>query len=176
MEMTTVRNSPIKARSIFERYAWIPLLVVILLMGLNGLTDLVAGGSEFQTGETIFMHSVTGISWNELRSQSPGVANLVDVLLRMAGVAEIMIALLNIMICLTGFRRGERWAWFALWLIPLWFLVINLFILSVAKLPHSGSPVPVISGSILASICVAALGLSYRKFFRSQQRSNNGGA
>jgi hypothetical protein len=169
-----LRNS--KSGTFIERFAWIPLLIVILLLSLNGLSDMIAGGAEFQTGETVFIHSITGISWNELQASSPGVANLVDVLLRMAGAAEIIMALLSAAVCLTGFRRGERWAWFMLWVIPLWFGVTDLFILTVEKVPGSGMAVPVIPSFIFVIICVISLGLSCRKFFRSQQRSNNGGA
>jgi hypothetical protein len=155
------------SQSFFERHAWILLLVVILLLSLNGLSDITMGGSELQTGETVFMHSITGISWNELRLESPRVANLIDVLMRMAGAAEIMLALLSAAVCLIGFRRGERWAWFALWVIPLWFGVTDFFILTVEKLPGSGTAVPVIPAFILGLICLVSLGLSYRKFFRS---------
>jgi hypothetical protein len=171
--MTTNVVGLINSRSetFLERRSWILLLVVILLLSLNGLSDITMGGSELQTGETVFMHSITGISWNELRAQSPRVANLIDVLLRMAGAAEIMLALLSMAICLTGFRRGERWAWFALWIIPLWFGVTDFFILTVEKLPGSGTAVPVIPAFTLALICIATLGLSHRKFFRSRLES-----
>jgi hypothetical protein len=167
MTTNVVGLSNKKSETFFERHAWKILLVVILLLSLNGLSDISMGGSELQTGETVFMHSITGMSWNELQAASPRVANLIDVLLRMAGAAEIMIALLSTPVCLTGFRRGERWAWFALWVIPLWFLITDFFILTVEKLPGSGTAVPVIPAFTLALICMATLGLSHRKFFRS---------
>ena len=144
------------------------MLAVILLIGSFGVGDMVGGASDLQNGETVFMHSITGMSWNDLRAQSPRVANLIDVKFRMDGAAITMIAFMSIAVCLTGFRRGERWAWFALWAIPLWSMMTAFFILSVDKLPDSGTPVPIISGTILSVICSAALGLSYRKFFRSQ--------
>ncbi len=176
MTTTAVGLSKSESETFFERHAWKILLCVSLLIGFFGAGDMVEGASNLQNGETIFMHSITGMSWNELQAQSPRVANLINVKFRMDGAAITMIAFMSIAVCLTGFRRGERWAWFALWAIPLWSLLTAFFILSVDKLPDSGTPVPVISGSILASICIAALGLSYRKFFRAQQRSKNGGA
>ena len=172
--VVSVSNS--KSETFFERHAWKILLGVIGLTGLFGLSDMVGGASDLQNGETVFMHSITGMSWNELHAQSPRLANMIELMLKMDGAALTLVSLLSMAICLTSYRKGERWAWFALWVIPLWYLLIAFFIQSVDKLPNSGTPVPVISGSILASICVAALGLSYRKFFRSQQRSNNGGA
>jgi len=113
------------------------------------------------------MHSITGMSWNELQAASPKVANLIDVKFRTDGASLATIALLSTAVCLTGFRRGERWAWYALWGIPLWMMVTVFFILIVPKQPGSGTPVPIISGSILSVIFMSMLGLSYRKFFRS---------
>ena len=149
--MTTkvVGLSKSRPETFIERYAWILLLVVILLLTLNGLSDLSMGGAELQTGETVLMHSITGMSWDELVSESPWVAHLIDMLMRMAGAAEILLALLATVVCLTGFRNGERWAWFALWVIPLWFGVTDYFILTVEKLTDSGTPVPVIPAIIL---------------------------
>ena len=128
---------------------------------------MVGGASDLQNGETVFMHSITGMSWNELQAASPKVANLIDVKFRTDGAALATIALLSMAVCLTGFRRGERWAWYALWAIPLWMMSTVVFILMVDKQPGSGTPVPIISGSILSVIWVSMLGLSYRKFFRS---------
>jgi len=156
-----------KAEPFFERHAWKILLVVILFIGYFGVSDMVGGAADLQNGETVLMHSITGVSWNELQAASPRVANLIDVKFRMDGAALTTIALLSLAVCLAGFRRGERWAWFALWAVPLWMMLSAFFLLTVDKLPGSGTPVPVISGSILSVIWISMLALSYRKFFRS---------
>ncbi len=156
-----------KAETFFDRHAWKILLGVSLLLGFFGVGDMVGGASDLQNGETVFMHSITGMSWNELQAANPRVANLIDVKFRMDGASLTTIALLSIIICLTGFRRGERWAWYALLALPLWMMLSVFFILMVNKQPGSGTPVPVISGSILTMICFSMLGLSYHKFFRS---------
>jgi hypothetical protein len=156
-----------KTEPFFYRHAWKILLGVSLLIGFFGVSDMVGGASDLQNGETVYMHSITGMSWNELQEESPKVANLIDVKFRQDGAALTTIALLSMAVCWSGFRRGERWAWVALWALPLWSIMTVFFILMVEKLPGSGTPVPAISGSILSVICVSILGLSYRKFFRS---------
>lgn len=102
----------------FDRHAWKVLLGVILIIGFFGVSDMVRRASVLQNGETVFMHSITGVSWNELQAVSPKVANLIDVKFRMDGAALTTIAPLSMAVCLTGFRRGERWAWYALWALP----------------------------------------------------------
>jgi hypothetical protein len=154
-----------ETETFFERHAWKVLLVVIFFIGFFGVSDMVGGASDLQNGETVFMHSITGMSWNELQASSPRVANLIDLKFRTDGAALVTIALLSMAVCLISFRKGERWAWFAMWLPELWMLSTVFFILMADKLPGSGTPLPVISGSILSVIWVSMLGLSYRKFF-----------
>ena len=59
------------------------------------------------------MHSLTGMSWNELQAASPAAVNLVNWKFRSDGTALFTMAALVMAVCLTGFRRGQRWAWYA---------------------------------------------------------------
>jgi hypothetical protein len=152
-------NSHARDETFFERHTWKILPGLILLIGLFGVGDMFGGASELQTGETVLMHRITGMSWNELQAASPNVANLINVIYRMNGASLMVIALLGLAVCLTSFRRGERWAWIALWALPLWMVLTVYFLLAVEKQPGSGTPVPVISGSILFAISAALLGV-----------------
>jgi hypothetical protein len=153
--------------TLFERHAWKVLLGVSLVIGIFGMGDMLGGAADLQNGETVMMHSLTGMSWNELQAASPNGANLIDMKFRTDGASLATIALLSIAVCLTGFRRGQRWAWYALWAIPVWIALTVLFVWNAVKHPDYGTPVPIISGSILFVLCVTLLALSYRKFFRS---------
>lgn len=59
-----------KTETFFERHAWKVLLGVSLLLGIFGVGDMVGGASDLQNGETVLMHSLTGMSWNELQAVS----------------------------------------------------------------------------------------------------------
>ena len=56
----------------------------------------------------------SGRSWSELASAAPRIAGYVKVLYRMYGVYCTLFGLLGSTIALTAYRRGERWAWWAL--------------------------------------------------------------
>lgn len=56
----------------------------------------------------------TGSSWSELVSTSPMTARYVGILFRMYGIFNVVFGLMAIAITVTAFRRGERWAWWAL--------------------------------------------------------------
>ena len=56
----------------------------------------------------------SGGSWAELAGASPLIAGYMRVLYRMYGIYCVLFGLLASAIAVTAFRRGERWAWWAL--------------------------------------------------------------
>jgi hypothetical protein len=74
-----------------------------LLVGPGSLTILPAGYQGF-----------TGGSWRALVASSPRTAEYLTLLFRMFGLYGVAFSLLAIAIAATAFRRGERWAWWAL--------------------------------------------------------------
>jgi hypothetical protein len=74
-----------------------------LLQGPGGTPILTAGYEGFTSG-----------SWSELASSSPMTAEYTKVLFRMYGVFNMVFGVMAIAIAVNAFRRGERWAWWAL--------------------------------------------------------------
>jgi hypothetical protein len=166
MTTTAAKSSSTNTATFFDRHAWLILFGVILLIGLFGVGDMFAGASDLKSGEKVYMTGVTGMTWNELQANSPTVARLIDTIFRTNGATLTTVALLSLSVCLAGFRKRERWAWCALWALPFWMAMTVFLISTVEKQPGAGTPVPVISGSILFAISAATLLLSSPRFFR----------
>ena len=73
------------------------------LLGPGGTPILTAGYEGFSKG-----------SWSELAGASPMVAKYIEVLFRMYGVFNVAFGLTGVFIAVSAFRRGDRWAWWAL--------------------------------------------------------------
>ena len=101
-----------------RRIAWILILVVDVgyiawgagaaispdrLLGPGGKAILQAGYEGYSGG-----------SWLELASASPQIAGYMKLLYRMYGIYNVLFGLMCSAIALTAFRRGSRWAWWAL--------------------------------------------------------------
>ncbi|HKA59091.1 MAG TPA: hypothetical protein VKD28_10795 [Gemmatimonadales bacterium] len=101
-----------------RRGAWIAILVVDVgfivwggmaaaflhqLLGPGGQPILPAGFEGY-----------TGGSWAQLVATDPMAARYMEVLFRMYGIFNVIFGVLSVAITLTAFRRGERWAWWAL--------------------------------------------------------------
>jgi len=101
-----------------RRTAWIVILVVDIgclawgagaaaspdhLLGPGGKAILPAGYEGYSGG-----------SWTDLAAASAPTAGYMMLLFRMYGVYNVLFGLLASLIAATAFRRGERWAWWAL--------------------------------------------------------------
>jgi hypothetical protein len=73
------------------------------LLGPGGQPILAAGYEGF-----------TGSSWSQLVASDPMSARYMEVLFRMYGIFNFAFGLTAAAIAATAFRRGERWAWWAL--------------------------------------------------------------
>lgn len=73
------------------------------LLGPHGQPILPAGYEGYTSG-----------SWAQLVAMNPMAARYMEVLFRMYGIFNFIFGLLTVAITLTAFRKGERWAWWAL--------------------------------------------------------------
>jgi hypothetical protein len=101
-----------------RRVAWLLILVAdagLLVWGAMaallpehlagpGSTPILAAGYQ----------GFTGSSWQALADASPKVAGFMMVLFRVYGAFNVAFGLLAIAVTVTAFRRGDRWAWWAL--------------------------------------------------------------
>jgi hypothetical protein len=169
MSSTTTAVVTKKPGTFFERYSWVVFVALGLIITLFGLGDMMTGGATFEGGEAPTVQGISGMTWQQLSSASPDAANMIDYLVRAGGINLFLLGLLSAVVAATAFRRGERWAWFAMWLWPLWLAMIVLLLLSAYKQPGPGVPPPLVSGSIFLVITVLTLALSFRKFFPKRQ-------
>jgi hypothetical protein len=150
----------------FERNGWTVFTGISLVTVLFGLGDIVAGGSTFAFGETVMFNRLTGTTWDALQAADPGAANLIDYQVRASGAWLVLIGILSLGICVTALRRGERWAWSAMWVWPLGVALVVAVLWSATRGPGEGIPIPIISGSITIVISVVTLALSARRYLR----------
>lgn len=153
--MTTTKSTHEKA---YQKYAWILLFVVGILLALNIL--LVA---TFFTGPEQF-EADTGVAWDEFSQVYPGVATAYILEQRLAYVGFASLALLALVITCFGFRKGHRWAWYAMWLLPATLaLAVGLLVLS--EQPEIGAYY-----GVFVVVTVIGLLLPIRKFFPKNRR------
>jgi hypothetical protein len=83
---------------------------------------------------------------------------------------ELLIGLFGVAIAVYGLRRGERWAWYAMLLWPLWLIAQNGRAISGAYMTGEASSILtstllLLAGPVFLILIVAALVLAYRAVF-----------
>jgi hypothetical protein len=137
----------------FRRNSWRFLLALVAVIGLFGIGDLVLGVDA----DPAIPLAVTGLTVDGMWQASEPLATLVDLQVRAGGVQLIAISMLWATIVLGPFRRGERWAWFAMLTFPAWALAVAVSFLFVDLQPDVPPPPPAISGWVFAALTSALL-------------------
>ncbi len=140
----------------YEKYAWVVFLFLGLLWVVVGLVQVFSPDELLETDAQL----ITDMSWSELKASSPVATDLVRFHYGGMGLLKTSWSLFVLAITLTGYRRGEKWAWYTLWLAPL-ILVWSAFynVIFVGDVNQALQWIPVTSVSLLGLL------LPYRKFF-----------
>lgn len=101
-----------------RQIAWVLILIVDLAYIVwGGLAAAMPDGLIGPGGKAILpagFEGYTGGSWPELLSTAPITAEYMIVLFRLYGIYCVVFGILTSIIAATAFRRGDRWAWWAL--------------------------------------------------------------
>jgi hypothetical protein len=155
----------------WSRHSWKFLLFLTVLVGLLGARDLIFGIDAVQA----YLLAVTGLTAEEIRATSEPLATLIDVITRLFGLQEILLSLLGAAILLIPFRRGARWAWYAMWTFPLLGAALALTWLMIERQPNAPLPPPAWSGWVFFGLFAALLWASGGAFRSSQDGARPSG-
>jgi len=144
-----------------QRNAWIVFIVVAAIFVLFGIGDVIRG----MDADPAIAESIAGVSWEAIQSSSPAIASLIDLMVRSQGFTIAILSILSIAITVYAFRLGQRWAWYALWIWPIWNAAIFLLFFTADRQSEFAAPPPMLSAPVFFGITLLALVLSYRKFF-----------
>jgi len=141
---------------VYEKYAWVILLAVGLLWLVVGLVAVFQPEGICETDA----QSVTNMPWSELKASSPVAADFVIFVYGQSGLHGMHAAFFVLAITLTGYRKGEKWAWYTMWSVPV--LLVSDALFSSIFIGDVSQTLPFIP---ITTITLLGLLLPYRKFF-----------
>jgi hypothetical protein len=100
MERSKLHGISWKAYTVFLIVAMVPTTINII----NPLAHYVEAPFEVYTGE----------SWSKLATEQPEYSALYEMFCRSVANGVLTAILLGLIITLTAYRKGEKWAWLAL--------------------------------------------------------------
>jgi hypothetical protein len=137
-----------------EKYGWVVFLGLGLLWLVVGLSQL------FNPEELAEIKRITGMSFSELKASYPEATELVRFLYGTLGLTKTSWSLLVLSITLWPYRKGEKWAWYTLWLVPALLVSQGLF-----NSVYLGDFKEMLQWIPVTTVALLGLLLPYRKFF-----------
>jgi hypothetical protein len=148
------------------RYAWLIIFLIWTVHLVLSARDFIPALQDLcigcLPGGITPIQASTGLTWSQLLSSEPRFANYLASVLADDGISGVGLAILGMAVAYTGYRKGEKWAWYISWLNPIGILAaqLNLYMLT-------GSVLVLILASVFIFLCLAALLLPYKQFFPS---------
>ncbi len=148
----------------YEKYAWTLLFVFWALHLVLSVRDFFPSLQDFCVvclpGAQTAIQSSTGMSWSQLASTNPKLAGFLTSVLVDDGISGVGLAIFGMIVSLTSFKRGEKWAWYVSWSMPVGILAaqLNLYLLT-------GSMMVIVLAVVFVLVSLLALFLPYRQFF-----------
>jgi len=141
---------------VYEKYAWVILLALGLLWLVVGFFSVFLPEGVFETD----VQSVTNMPWSELKASSPVAADFVIFIYGQLGLLKLSWSFFVLAITLTGYRKGEKWAWYIMWSVPI-LLVSNALFSAI----FTGDVSQTLQFIPITTITLLGLLLPCRKFF-----------
>ena len=140
---------------------WWGLLAIAVFLMAFGVGDVINGVGN----DPAVPLGVVGMTPAQLEAEGPNAYRMYDLTLRGGGLSLVMIGGLMTAILLFAFRRGQRWAWWTMWLLPAWAISVSVGGLLIGVAPGQQPAPPVVSGFVLGVFAAVILLASARPFF-----------
>jgi hypothetical protein len=141
----------------YEKYAW----VIFFIIGVMVLVGAIPHTFGINTDPTL-VQSISGQTIDELRISNPMLFNLYNFYFRGGGLSDLGFAFFLIVISLFAYRQGQKWAWYALWFVPIWFLA---WVGLSSTLPPASQQILLPPLTVIIVLSIAGLLLPFRQFF-----------
>lgn len=135
-----------------------------------GILWLVVGLNQVFTPDVLLdneVQRVLGMSLSELEALSPEGAQVARFLFGLVGMLKVSWSFFVIAITLTGFRKGEKWAWYILWLVPILLVSQGIF-----DSIYFGNINEMLQWIPIMTLTMIGLFLPYRTFFPGKPQSD----
>ena len=137
----------------YEKYAWVIFFVFGFATFISAPIVLLGRPPDPPSAQ-----STTGLTLDEIAARTPGILGYIGGITTQLGNFMLATGVLTMGIALVPYRRGERWAWYVSWVLPV------LLVVQLANSLSTGARLWQVDFVGLLVI-LAGLFMPYRKFF-----------
>jgi len=141
----------------YEKYAWVFFLIIGVMILAGGIPHMFGINTD-----PALVEAISGQTIEDLKTSSPMFFNLYNFYFSGGGLSDIGVAFFLIIVSIFAYRTGQKWAWYSLWFVPLFFIGWLFLILPLPEKAQSSMFVPLMLFIVLS---VLGLLLPFKKFF-----------
>lgn len=141
------------------RMGWILVFAVAFLQTIGGAFQLLGN-------RQVVFEADTGVAWSELSQAFPTVATQFAMNNQASLVGATAVGLFSMAVAYFALRAGQRWAWFAMWIMPAY---MTPGIISLAGTENQAAFA--VLGGVFVLLAAIGLLISYRPIFSSSEPS-----
>lgn len=141
----------------YEKYAW----VIFLIIGVMVLVGAIPHTFGINTDPNL-VQTISGKTIDELKTSNPMFFNLYNFYFSGGGLSDLGFAFFLIIITLFAYREGQKWAWYAFWFVPFYFLS---WVALNSTLPSASQSLLLPPLLVIIVFSITGLLLPFRKFF-----------
>lgn len=137
------------------------------VLAFFAVTLVVFGIGDVQSGvlaDPAITLTLSGRSPAEVQAAEPTAYRLYDFVTRSGGANLVLIGILLAVIVAIPYRGAQRWAWWAMWILPAWAALVPVQFLVFGTAAGQPPAPPMVSGPIFAAIAAGILLLDRRRF------------
>lgn len=153
-----------RVEKVYEKYAWVIIAAIGVLTLVGGAPHTLGVNSDPATPE-----SIIGMGLSEFEVSNPRFFDLYDFYFRAGGWSDMGFAFFVTAISATAYRRGEKWAWYILWSVPVFFLGHTAITMSIG--PSTAHLIPFLAVFVILSLL--GLLLPIRRFFPKETHARS---
>ncbi len=140
---------------------------MFLIIGVFVLTGAVPHMLGINTDPTL-VQTISGKTIEELKISSGMFFNLYDFYFRGGGLSDVGFAFFIIIISLTAYKHKQKWAWYAFWFIPMYFLAWIALSTTLPSASESSLLAPLV---VITVVSIVGQFLPLRRFFSYENKT-----
>jgi hypothetical protein len=152
----------------YAKYSWVILFLFWALHLVLSARDFLPNLQDLclacVPGAQTPIQVATGMTWSQLVASDPKFASFLASTLVDDGISGVSVAIFGMIVSMTGYRKGEKWAWYVSWSMPIGILAAQLNVYAL-----TGSIMVIYLTTVFTIVSLLALLLPYRQFFPRKQ-------
>jgi hypothetical protein len=143
-----------------RRRGWWVLALFAVTLVVFGVGDVLGG----VLADPAITQTLSGRTATDIQAAEPVAYRLYDFVTRSGGANLVLIGILLAVIVAIPYRGGQRWAWWAMWILPAWALLVPVQFLIFGTAAGQPPAPPMVSGPIVAVIAAGVLLVDRQRF------------